>query len=64
MPEAVAGGQGHDLLKPRFGPFYAQAVNGATFRHCIAATGARMRVPMGSIVPSGPELPVSATGIG
>ena len=36
MAEASAGFQGHDLLKPRFGPFYAQAVNGSSFRYRIA----------------------------
>ncbi len=47
MPEAGAGGQGHDLLWSSVEPFYAQAVSGSTCRYRMALHGARARAQKG-----------------
>ncbi len=51
MPEAGAGTQGHDLSGTRSESFYAQAVNGSTFRaqNCPA----HVRLLRGSVVLDG-----------
>jgi len=65
MPEAGAGTEWHGLLGLKIETFYAQAVTGASFRHCVAAKGARMRVLGGSIGLDGPQhRRVCATGVG